>query len=806
MPQTPANKEYRTFVKGLITEAGPLTFPEDASLAEDNFELNTKGYRSRRLGLDYENSHTLQDSENLAADYVDKAVSTFKWEDVNTDASLIILVVQVGLDLWFYDATAQPVSGSPLNGGNKLTLTGDKSFRFQASMNAGKLVVVTGSEIIYQLVYDEIEDEVTYIQHGLIVRDIWGINDSFDPGYRPTEANDSAGNYRRLHAYNLVNQGWSQRSEEVALSFEFFTDFAESPSNADRPSSGIDSSDGNKFKSALVKRALNSASLAPRGSVLIDIFNRGASRTIGGSGLFVAPSAVGVRDFSLTNNYNIYADGWDEEVDAAGNKIYGVHSLLASSVDPDLLVFDVLPTDFTEGSIKTTASFAGRFFYAGFPSKVTDGDSLSPNLGVHIAFSQVVEGGSEVGKCYQEGDPTSVGNFDLVATDGGTIKILGAASILKLVPFGRSLLVFASNGVWEIRGGDAGFSATDFTVEKVTEIGCVSAESIVVAEDRVLYWSSGGIYALSREQVGFNIINQSLTNNTIQSLYTDLSSPAKLYSTGVYSISNKQVTWLYNDTSGYDGTADNYVYNRQLNYNVVLNAFYTYTIGTDDTDSVYPRVSGIYNATEFISQTYEEQVVVGTDEVQVSAEDIVIARSAISGAPTKTSYLAVKPSVAGNYEYTFAVLNNPSFLDWESDLSEESDAPAYIETGYEILNDTQRKKQLNYITVHMERTESGFDVDLDPLNESSCLLQVKWDYSDHSNSGKLGTPFQAYRLRRDYIPSGAADTFDYGQSVITTKNKVRGRGRALTMRFSTEAGKNCILYGWGALFTGNSNV
>ena len=50
-----AEAAYRSFVKGLITEANQLTFPDNASIDESNFVLNRDGSRTRRLGLDYEN-------------------------------------------------------------------------------------------------------------------------------------------------------------------------------------------------------------------------------------------------------------------------------------------------------------------------------------------------------------------------------------------------------------------------------------------------------------------------------------------------------------------------------------------------------------------------------------------------------------------------------------------------------------------------------------------------------------------------------------------------------------------------------
>lgn len=45
-------KNYWTFVQGLITEAGPLTFPENAALSLDNVVLNMDGSIEPRLGLD----------------------------------------------------------------------------------------------------------------------------------------------------------------------------------------------------------------------------------------------------------------------------------------------------------------------------------------------------------------------------------------------------------------------------------------------------------------------------------------------------------------------------------------------------------------------------------------------------------------------------------------------------------------------------------------------------------------------------------------------------------------------------------
>lgn len=87
----------------------------------------------------------------------------------------------------------------------------------------------------------------------------------------------------------------------------------------------------------------------------------------------------------------------------------------------------------------------------------------------------------------------------------------------------------------------------------------------------------------------------------------------------------------------------------------------------------------------------------------------------------------------------------------------------------------------------------GTDLDYD--YPSSCLVQARWDWANSGASGKFGTQFQAYKLPRQFIGSGAG-TLDSGHDVITTKNKLRGVGRSFSMRIDTEAGKDLQLYGW----------
>ena len=82
------------------------------------------------------------------------------------------------------------------------------------------------------------------------------------------------------------------------------------------------------------------------------------------------------------------------------------------------------------------------------------------------------------------------------------------------------------------------------------------------------------------------------------------------------------------------------------------------------------------------------------------------------------------------------------------------------------------------------------------INESSCIVQAQWEWCTSNDSGRWGQEFQAYRYRQMYFSDETSGTASYGYSVITTRNKIRGKGRALSFKFKTEPGKDLQLLGW----------
>ncbi len=85
---------------------------------------------------------------------------------------------------------------------------------------------------------------------------------------------------------------------------------------------------------------------------------------------------------------------------------------------------------------------------------------------------------------------------------------------------------------------------------------------------------------------------------------------------------------------------------------------------------------------------------------------------------------------------------------------------------------------------------------LDALSPSSCFLSYSWDWGK-----KYSKPYQIYRLRRNFIPEGPGDSFDYGKEMVSAQNRVRGRGYSLSVKLEAEEGKDCKIAGLGVMYS-----
>ena len=147
---------------------------------------------------------------------------------------------------------------------------------------------------------------------------------------------------------------------------------------------------------------------------------------------------------------------------------------------------------------RTGCWFAGRVWYAGIDaSQAATGDQPFYTWTENIYFSTITNSISDFGTCYQTNDPTDETLFNELPTDGGVIVIPGSGAIYKLFPIQNGLIVFAANGNWLIRGNSGlGFTATDYSINKISPIKSISGSSFIDVLGLPIFWNEEGIYAV----------------------------------------------------------------------------------------------------------------------------------------------------------------------------------------------------------------------------------------------------------------------------------------------------------------------
>lgn len=772
MPRSTANKVYRTFSGGLITEASALTYPENSSLDEDNTIVFRKGNRTRRLGIDYETGYVMSSRTSTLSelDGNNHALKAFTWFSVGENPFLNFLVQQIGNRVVFYDIGPDATSSDEKSFSINLTdyrapsktIVYDEDVEFTSG--EGFLFIV-GRKINPLLVsYDEDTDTITVEELTIRIRDFEGLDDGLANDEEPSSLS-------KEHEYNLKNQGWidPDNSGSSTSQVRYYTEYGEyieytpSPStiitqyrnkigrypgnnkqwwvaklDADDDDKGLKAGD---FDPEILEKEYFGNTLAPRGHYIVNAFNKDRSAVSG-----------------------------------------------VSNLDSDI----------TADRPESVEFFAGRVWYA---------------QGSDVYFSQVLIHKKNAGKCYQDADPTSESIPDLIASDGGHIPFPSARRITKLLSYGNGILVFAENGVWHITGGSSGFSATEYSIEKVSDSGVESRMSIVEADNKIFWWSQTGIQAIEQSSGVFGPISGSfntdnITRETIQTYFNDtIPSNSKIYAKGYFDSASNIIQWLW---ASADSPA-NYLYDRVLNYDITLGAFYPWSI-SKDTVNDGPYICAAF-PTPQVNQIDGTEIVTtndGTTVVDSGGTDVTTTAPNITVRNTSLKYIAVVPQNLTDYKYTHALFDSLTFSDWATYDGTGFAYESYLETGYELFDDTMRDKQLEYVMTYFRRTEKNFELDGDDYDvdfPSSCMFRTKWNWADSAASNRWSREVQAYRHRRVPFVDPADLGFDTGFPVVVSKHKVRGKGTAIQMRFSSnEVGKNFDLLGWAVSVSGNTLV
>ena len=718
MPQQLTQKPVTTFIKGLVTEAGELTFPPDASVDESNCDLRRDGSRRRRKGADRETSAALSTFTISDTDIV----HTGLWSNVGGQSGLEYLVVQKGSTLYFYNKATAPYSDALLTHtvslatyqatGSGLSVTDTKC---QFASIEGALVVASSAMDTIYVTRDNVLGTIAVTEISFRVRDFdWqGDISEYDTGDASPSVN---------RQYDTQNAGWVDTKGAAALVTYKAANSTEHPPLNLPWYSGKNASGA--FDAAEWAEVFAGSTLIGNGHFILDFFNKDRA----------TPSGLAVTTETEDSRFN------------------------------------------------SVQAFGGRVFYAGLQS--------SGNAGT-IMFSRLIESLTDLGECLQRNDPTSEVLSDLLDTDGGVIKIAEAVGIKKLYAIGSMLMVFAENGVWSINGVDGVFRASEYSVKRISDVGIASPESFLDADGTPIWWSNYGIHTMTFEAATGNAKEQNLSLPTIQTFWDNIPTDSKLKVKSVYDKINKRAYWAWPSVGE---TAEAKV-NEILVLDIAIQAFYPWAIS--DESSATDCVVGLAFYKGIGAGESELNVVTSTgDEVITSAGDDVISTQ-LSNLSTGTS----SPSIVllirdgATNKLTMGGLVNNSFLDWDS-----ADYSSYAEAGYEFMGDLVLKKTAPYLTTYMRVTETGWTgsevAGYSPINESSCRVSAYWDFKSTPSSPAQ----EAYRLKYMPIPDeNDLTTFNYPEDVVTTRLKLRGRGRSVRLKFESTTGKDFTLLGYSLI-------
>lgn len=697
--QRPVN----TFVKGLITEAGELTFPENASIDELNCELFRDGSRRRRKGIALEDNYV--DSSFTIGNST--TIEFGEWRNVGNNASKQYLVIQVGSALHFYDKAVFPYSSGELVGFVDLSTfdagvgPGVSNAKCSFASILGNLVVVSESLDPFY-VTEESTGVFTVTAINCRIRDFeWlGNRNTYDK-----EASSATVTQERK--YDTYNCGWTvdtlstYGSNWPPLTHPWF--------------SGKDSS-GNFSKSEWEK-VYSGTSLIGNGHFIYNLFEK--DRT----------------DESLVT---------DLEVEIENSRFTAV------------------------------ATFASRVFFSGLKSSKNSGK---------VYFSQILQDMSSVGEFLQKNDPTSEEISDLLEDDGGVIVIPDASEIKRLYSFRNSIFVFSDNGVWQITGIDNVFSPTAYSVSRVSEVGLLNKNSFTAAEGTPFWWSKQGIHTLIFNEYG-QASEQNLSINTVQTFFDDISNSAKNKVVSAYDKNNKKIYWLYPNNE--ESVANKY--NNVLVLDVPLQAFYPWKVSDQENPTDYIIGMQFYDSYRSEEQAFD--VVQGGDDIVVGSDDVVETLESADGGEVDIVFF-----VKDGDHMTMARFSSDNFLDWGS-----ADYSSYAVGGYDFIGELILKKTAPYVVTYLRETETGWEGDENsgytPTHESSLLFSVYWDYKKSPSS----SPQQVYKRNKAIIvDSSDLSNFESPSTVITSRIKVRGRGRSMRFKIESESGKDFIYLGHGLL-------
>lgn len=799
----------RPFIGGLSTEINGTIDSTDNTSDELNCTIFNDGTRGRRYGINLEKSGRYFETE------MGKAYSGYLWKNVNK-TDLDIIVYQVDTTLHFYQYTIKPYSI------NKYTATldiFDEVIDLSNFLNGslsyaiadGKLIIANKYMNPCVVSFDTETQTFNKKKITIFYRDFEGIDEDIDVATMPTTLT-------KEHHYNLVNQGWKENEID-----QVFKDQNTYPANNMQWFLGKDASGA--FQTSKLLTIYFGNSRAPKGHCILDYFERDRSAA---SGIYSSvgkreakyyyhnryPSgswawcyewkidkvemelensegivnSYSVKFFSC-NNYlqnpiqtatcELYGldegDSWnfiDRSSFSFTNEGNNTNTFANETSYKKHKVVINLAVPVSEVNCWTAVNLKGNtslFPYTGPNSKVIDITSMSGKIfylaGDTVLFSQTVnEDADNIGKCYQEADPTSEEISDLIDTDGGHVKFQAMGEGLALATFNRGVLVFGREKVYGLLSPrDKKFSATEYDTVELSSAGLVGSKSVVSVADSVYFWSPVGIFRIGvNNNTGTTLVAESVSAGTIQQYYNNITQYSKSNARAVFDFATNRIYWYYPLTEN-----EPWKLNGVLVYDLNYNAFMPYKISDGGavvgvfTTITAERVRPVYSL-------FAGDSLVIADNYSVIAKDVV----------TKYDrFQALQHCIIDeNGNISFGDYNSRDFKDWL-----KSSYDSYMVSTPLTFNDTYFNKQAPILQTVITRTEEDFTrTSKKYIGSSGAYLRMRWGWSNSDLSNHWDLVQNCYILPKDFL------YIDY----IVSRVHIRGRGRSMQIEIRNDGDKD----------------
>ena len=266
------SKHFFTFVKGLITEATGVTYPENSMVDGVNVDIDVSGICKRRKGIDFEDNYSLIATGLTELQTSTDAITLHEWESVEGDGNFNLWVLQIGMKLFIgsmdgsrmtevvpieLDLTTVGTIERTVRGGD-LPRAWSGDFRFDnrrdiiladieahfvdsadvtsnkalvrdavnapleplnSSYGKGRIFFTSKYVEPFFLKYDKTTDTIEAFPIMIMERDFIGVNDTL-------KVSDQPSTLSKEHQYNLRNQGWSDTGTTVSTRYTVETALA----------------------------------------------------------------------------------------------------------------------------------------------------------------------------------------------------------------------------------------------------------------------------------------------------------------------------------------------------------------------------------------------------------------------------------------------------------------------------------------------------------------------------------------------------------------------------------------------------